>query len=211
MKKKLLVGLAVGMMMLGIGGVASATTLTATQDRMITDGFDGDVDTFLSGNWPDEWQNVGLVQFDTSALSWGPLSSATLNLYHLYNTGNGADFGIYANTSAWDENTIWGTAPSYNNAAFAHLTINDNSTDLWRNVDITSLVEGWANGSIVNYGIRIQRLDQLNPFVFFESSENTHAPYLDVNGSAPVPEPATMLLMGIGIAGLIAARRRKKA
>ena len=33
----------------------------------------------------------------------------------------------------------------------------------------------------------------------------------DGGGTNPVPEPATMLLMGTGIAGLIAARRKKKA
>ncbi len=34
---------------------------------------------------------------------------------------------------------------------------------------------------------------------------------LEDGGNAPLPEPATMLLFGTGIAGLAAARRRKKA
>ena len=40
---------------------------------------------------------------------------------------------------------------------------------------------------------------------------NRNQGYFITETPAPVPEPATMILFGTGIAGLIAARRRKKA
>jgi hypothetical protein len=44
-----------------------------------------------------------------------------------------------------------------------------------------------------------------------DNQANSAALFDAVGSTAPVPEPATMLLMGTGIAGLIAARRKKKA
>ena len=46
---------------------------------------------------------------------------------------------------------------------------------------------------------------------FGSGRDNDFGSYGYSGGAAPVPEPATMLLMGTGLAGLIGARRKKKA
>lgn len=215
MKKKLLAVLAGWVMMFGMNAVTNATIISAIQDANISSGSHAGTNygsyVGLTTYWSDVTQSVGLVQFDTNVISSAAITSATLNLFHSWNNGSGADFAIYRNTSSWDEyNVTWNTAPSYYEDPVAHLTIEDSNTWLWRSVDITSLVQGWVSGVYDNFGLRLQRIDQLSPVVYFAQKDSgevhgyNHSAYLDVNTSS-VPEPATMLLFGTGIVGLFSS------
>ncbi|HSC80314.1 MAG TPA: DNRLRE domain-containing protein, partial [Chitinolyticbacter sp.] len=172
--------------------------------------FDGGVGSdYLTVNWTDGNRNVALLQFDVSSFA-GSTVQAQLNLYHQFNWGIGAQFGVYRNTSAWEGVTgDWASLPSFDATPAAVLSIDDTETELGRSVDVSGLVQGWANGSFANYGITLQRIDQSNPYVYFTSSAGSggFAPNLTI---APVPEPETYALMGLGLIGLIAARRRQR-
>jgi hypothetical protein len=168
---------------------------------------------YLTVNWESGEKNVGLVQFDLSSIA-GPVTSANLSLYHLYNSQPGAQFGLFLNTSAWSPASVtsWAQLPTTASSPFAQLNIgaSDYQTGLWRSVDITSMVDQWVLGTLPNYGFTLERLDQDNPFVYFASGVNDleHAPQLTVNASASVPDTATTsLLLGIGLLGLGALRR----
>ncbi len=66
----------------------------------------------------------------------------------------------------------------------------------------------WSDGMVVGVNANENgfRLDQAK--IVFNVSYN---PLGDDDGPAPVPDPATLLLFGTGLAGLGAARRRRKS
>ncbi len=225
MKRKLVYLLVIGFFSIVFVDPSSALTVTLQpgpegKDAHIrandpSDNF-GDYSD-LTVNWGDSSPDKGLLEFDLSSVAGLNVTGATLSLYHRSNGGNGATFDLFRNTSAWDESTVtWDTAPAYDSLASSSLSIADGSIGVWRDWDVTALVQGWLIGAYDNYGMTLSRIDQPNSYIYFFSSDyidTSYAPKLtiDYDLGVVVPEPSTYLLLGSGIAGLALWRRRRKS
>ena len=227
MKKTLLAGLAIGMMMLGMAGMASATTITyggTPLDGIQTSSKVGaQVETFngvsstpvsvasATGlDQPWTWSGSALVEpagtnipGDTAAPAGdlsqflsvpNPLSSGFVTAFlggGLYNY-----FGLF-----------WGSVDAYNTITFLNGV---NVTESFTGQDV--LTPNVANGNQVAPETNLYvNFNDLNPFDSFRLTSTNFAFELDNAAVAPVPEPATMFLLGTGLVGLVGARRKKKA
>ncbi len=188
---------------------ASATANATENGGYYPGGLGG---LFLTVNWQDANHNIGLLQFDVSGLSPGSVGSAALDLYHLFNDGSGAQFGIFRNTSAWvGVMTDYANRPATDALPAAILAIGDSGQGVHRVVDVTALVQGWVNGDYANYGMTVDRLDSPNPMVYFASGANADfpdaAPMLII-GAVPEPDAVLLMVAGLGLLAFMLRRQR---
>lgn len=179
---------------------ASAVTLSAVQDADVATGGGWDNSTLggsdhISTNWAEATSVIGHIQFDVSGLAPGSVQQATLRLFHDFNTVPGVDLDIYRVTSSWDEATVtWPTRPSLAASPSSTLSIDgsDTSTEVWREWDVTSLVQSWVDGAETNYGMALVRDPDAEPWPYLRSKDYSgdNHPELVVT----VPEPASMAL-----------------
>jgi len=146
-----------------------------------------------------------LFAFDLSSIPHGAtITSAQLRLYGTGQTGSGMlTLAAYALLRPWvetqttwnraDATTTWGLAgaesTTWDREAIASATKSAyGSPANWTVLDITGLVQRWVNGSLPNYGVKIQKVGGTATNILFTTREAaSNRPQLVVNWVISLP------------------------
>lgn len=137
---------------------------------------------------------TGYVRFNLAALPTGAsVSKATLRLY-VDAVSKSGTFDVYEIDSNWSESTLTYNTPAPplgTSATGGHpISVSSSTLNQFLLIDITSLVQGWVNGSIANNGIALATSDAGS--FSFDSKESLftgNGPELEIALNGP-PGPA---------------------
>jgi hypothetical protein len=196
MKKRTLNGLLIVILILCLTGVASATSLYSGDVTNVASMYQFEISgnaTFSGSNWgySNDGNAIWITDADTITTTFA-FSVVTgqgifVQFLHTDNNDGYAYFETSTNGTNW---TGQGNVDTWENYP----------TGLNDGPDKYALISGLTTG---DYYLRITSGDH-------SVGADTDDLHLDSFGTTSVPEPTTMLLLGFGLVGLAAARRKFK-
>jgi hypothetical protein len=203
-----------------VGSTPAIVTVTVNPAAVITQtipiqpGPEEGKESYIYVGYPDDnygstdWVMIGHIvtwgsfraylQFNLSDLPAGAvITNAVLKLYwYDYGTSSGSpqdfDIGVYRVNGPWEEDTItWNTRPGYKPTPESTFFMNLINPETWMSWNVTSLVQGWKNGSIPNYGLVLRDTDETTGNVHIRcyssdyTGNNTLRPKLELTYNLP--------------------------
>ena len=164
---------------------AAESTITLQPDAAgIDTGIESALPTTNYALWP--FTGIGnsastivrmYIKFDLSSITADVrIVDADLKLYQYDDIGSdNFAIGLYKITGDWGESTIdWNTQPT--SSTDAEVTNNINAGAItWESWDIDTLVQGWLDGTITNYGMMLKDTGEssVNTIAYFYTSDYT--------------------------------------
>jgi len=217
MKKKLLMGLATGVLLLGAAGMSNAATLTF--DDAITGAttyqFDGDGDSIndviFSTPDPGGFNTVGpgtnMTYIQEPGLEGTTLLSQDLRVDFLNGAVTNLHFGFALDSYTEDDSVTFNVYNSDNmllatSSMLGFYSMTESGQSNFPEGYLSVNFSGIASYATFDFTSDLGRY-------IIDNFEGTFGSTEEINPN-PVPEPATMLLFGTGIVGLVGAKHRKK-
>jgi hypothetical protein len=153
---------------------------------------------YLTANFGPATEVRGLVDFEgLSAISGATVNSAYLDLWIDTANSTDYDFGIYRVTASWEESSVtWQNQPAFVAEPYAKIKVSGAAGGpyTW---DVKALVQEWAAGAYMNYGLVLKRVDMQYPsnWPYFCSGDNANASYhprLRVDYTPPAVFPTSL-------------------
>lgn len=182
--------------------LTNALYVTSSNDRTING-------SLIAGN-SGGIETRAFVKFDLLGIANVPIAKAVLRIYEnaVPDSASG-DISLYRIISDWtDANVVYGQSVDATALSGFYDPAN---LDLYTDIDVTSIVRDWLNGTTTNYGFSLRGTEGVaGTAKYFEGLYGTTMPQLVITHA--VPEPDLLGLMASGVlasVGFLAFLRRR--